>query len=96
MAYALITHTPGSSLADYRALTAIMGDDVPEGLVAQIAGDADGALHVVGVWESRASADRFVAERLMPAFQQAGLGTGPQTTYVAFDTDDVSIHKTIY
>ena len=52
-----------------------------------IVGEADGALHIVDVWDSKAHADRFAAERLMPAFQQAGVKPGPEETYIGFDTN---------
>ena len=36
-------------------------------------GLVDGALVVVDVWDTRADADRFAAERLFPAFERAGV-----------------------
>lgn len=91
MPYAHISRQPGRSLADYRTVVEAMGGDPPEGRLFSTAGEADGALHVVDVWQSRASADRFAAERLLPAFQQTGLRPGPDSTYVAFETDNVAL-----
>ncbi|MBA2638701.1 MAG: hypothetical protein H0U77_01615 [Nocardioidaceae bacterium] len=92
MPYVHVAHTPGQSLADYRAVAAeAVGDDPPQGLLVSIAGDADGALHTVDVWDSQASADRFAAERLFPAFQKTGRGPGAEATYVVFETDQVSL-----
>jgi len=91
MPYAHISHTPGQSLADYRSVVEAIGNDVPEGRLSHIAGEADGALHVVDVWQSKASADRFAAERLFPAFQKTGLGPGPEASYFAFETDTVPL-----
>jgi len=91
MPYVHLTHTPGQSLTDYRAVNEAVGNDPPQGLLVSIAGDADGALHTVDVWDSRASADRFAAERLFPAFQKTGRSPGAEATYVAFDTDQVSL-----
>ncbi len=87
MAYTFITHVPGRSLADHRTVTNILGDGAPEGRLLSIAGDADGALHVVDIWDSKASADRFAAERLFPAFQEAGLRAVAEATYVGFESD---------
>lgn len=91
MRYVHISHTPGHSMADYRNVVDALGDGPAEGNVLHIVGDADGALHIVDVWESRAAADRFAAERLLPAFQRTGRGPGSDATYVAFETDRVTL-----
>ena len=57
------------------------------GRLALIVGEADGALHIVDVWDSKAHADHFAAERLIPAFQQAGVKPGPEESYLEFDTN---------
>lgn len=92
MPFTLISHNPGQTLADYTAVANAMGGEPPEGLLVSIAGEADGALHTVDVWESKARADRFTAERLFPAFQKTGRGPGAEATYVEFDTDSVSVN----
>lgn len=89
MPYVHISHQPGQSLADYRSVVDAMGDDAPDGSLLHIAGEVDGSLHIVDVWKSKASADRFAAERLFPAFRQTGLGPSSDATYVAFETDRV-------
>ena len=85
MPYTHISHVPGHSLSDYQAVAEVLGPETPEGRLALIVGEADGALHIIDVWESKAHGDRFAAERLMPAFQQAGINPGPQETYIEFD-----------
>ncbi len=95
MPHIFISNTPGSTLADYQAVSDEIGDDPPEGLIVSIAGEADGALHTVDVWESKASADRFTAERLFPAFQKTGRGPGAEATYIEFDTDSVSVNGSL-
>jgi len=82
MPYTHISHVPGHSLGDYQAVADVLGPEPP----ALIVGEADGALHIVDVWDSKAHADLFAAERLMPAFQQAGLKPGPAESYLEFDT----------
>jgi len=87
MPYTHISHVPGHSLADYQAVAHVLGPQPPAGRLAHIVGEADGALHIVDVWESKAYGDRFAAERLMTAFQQAGVKPGPEETYIGFDTN---------
>lgn len=93
--YVVCTHSPGRSMADYRVVNEALGDESPAGLRASIAGTTDGTLHTVDVWDSKAHADRFAAERLYPAMQQAGVGPGADSTYIGFDTDVVSLDGTL-
>ena len=95
MPYVVCTHSPGRSMADYRAVNEALGDSAPAGLQASIAGEADGTLHTVDVWASKAHADRFATERLYPAMQSIGVGPGSDGTYIGFDTDDVSLDGTL-
>ena len=87
MPYTHISHVPGHSLGDYQAVTDALGPEPAAGLLARIVGEADGALHIVDVWDSKAHADRFAAERLMPAFRQAGVKPGPDESFIGFDTN---------
>lgn len=91
MPYVHISHSPGRTLADYRAVLQAVGDEPADGHLLSTAGEADGALHTADLWDSKASADRFVAERLFPAFAKTGLGPGNDSTYVEFETDQVSL-----
>lgn len=89
MRYVHISHSPGLGRADYDAVVEELGGKLPETLLMSVVGEAEGGLHVVDVWESKADADRFAAERLFPAFQRSGRGPGADATYVAFEIDDV-------
>ncbi|HUR84365.1 MAG TPA: hypothetical protein VMY78_03400 [Solirubrobacteraceae bacterium] len=51
----------------------------PEGSRLVVAGPADGGWRVVGVWDSQEAQDRFVAERLTPAYEEAGLSMDDMT-----------------
>lgn len=93
MPYVHISHTPGHSLVDYRRVDEALGDDPPEGNLLSIVGEADGALHIVDVWGSKAEADRFAAERLFPAFHKTGRGPGPEATYVAFEAEHLNLSE---
>ena len=86
MPYTHISHVPGHSLGDYQAVADVLGPEPPAAARLHRR-EADGALHIVDVWDSKAHADRFAAERLMPAFQQAGVKPGPAEAYIGFDTN---------
>ena len=85
MPYIHVSHVPGHSLSDYQAVAEVLGPQTPEGRLALIVGEVNGALHIIDVWDSKAHADRFAAERLMPAFRQAGVTPGPEEAYIEFD-----------
>lgn len=93
MAYVIITRTPGVTLADYRSVREAMGGGRPDGSLVSIAGEADGALQTVDVWESKAHADRFEAEQLFPVFERLGFKPGPDATYIPFETEEVSLER---
>lgn len=81
MSQALILEFTGAAAADYKAVDAILGidpetgeGDWPAGLLSHTgaAGD-DGNLLVFEVWDSRESQGTFMASRLGPALDKAGL-----------------------
>jgi hypothetical protein len=45
----------------------------PEGARLMLAGPADPGWRVISVWDSEKARDRFFAERLAPAYDEAGL-----------------------
>ena len=49
------------------------GPVLPEGARLLIAGPADAGWRVITVWDSEEARERFFAERLTPAYEQAGL-----------------------
>jgi hypothetical protein len=79
MTYASITVAQGLTMADYRAIGEQLGPRPAEGLVSEAAGLAEGGLYVITVWDSRAQHDRLIGERLLPAFEAAGVRPGPMT-----------------
>jgi hypothetical protein len=78
MSYASITVAEALTMDDYWAVDAQLGER-SEGLIAEAAGCSDAGLHVITVWESKAHHERFVRERLVPAFGAAGVRPGPLT-----------------
>lgn len=88
MAYVQITRTPGVTLEDYHKVGREIGEAPIAGQRSHHAGMADGALHIVDVWDSRADADRFAAERLFPAFERSGMGPNPATVFTTFESEE--------
>lgn len=72
-----------------RAVSAALGDERPDGLLHALVGEADGAVLAVEVWETQADADRFVAERLHPAFLTVDVMPDDRTSVVGFAAVDV-------
>ena len=76
MQYIAVATPSFDAIELFDRITAQVGD-APEGMLAGYAGTADdGKLRVVSVWQSRAHAERFFAEKLGPALAKA-LGPEP-------------------
>jgi hypothetical protein len=69
---------PFGAIEKFDAVMEQVGGE-PEGLHARYVGTTGGELRVVTVWESKADADRFFAERLGPALAKV-LGPEPVGT----------------
>jgi hypothetical protein len=69
-----VSEAPNREL--YESLSAqvnLLGDR-PPGLILHAAGKtAAGTVQIVNVWESRAHADAFERDRLLPVFETAGI-----------------------
>jgi hypothetical protein len=88
MTYVHITITPGRSLQTYHEVISAMGPQPVAGLASRYAGDVDGTLIVLNIFQSQTDADRFAAERLFPAYEQLSLPTPPNSTVLAFVAAD--------
>ncbi|HEY5422648.1 MAG TPA: hypothetical protein VIK05_04220 [Ilumatobacteraceae bacterium] len=88
MSYASITIAPDLTVADYHIIDEHLGPERADGLVSEVAGTADDGLHVITVWESKQQHDRFVTDRLVPAFRSAGIAPG-ELKFVDVDVDTV-------
>jgi hypothetical protein len=88
MTYVLTTNF-GGDVATYRMITERV-EPFAEGLVARYAGTNERGLAVTTVWQSKAHADRFTAEHLMPAVHEvAGPAAGrPDGVFVDFEAFD--------
>jgi len=76
MSYASITVVEGLTMDDYRAVNSQLGPQPADGLVSETAGWNAAGLHVITVWDSKDQHDRFVADRLVPAFKAAAVRPG--------------------
>lgn len=66
----------------------------PDGLIVHTAGwdDDGGVFRILGVWESREQADRFMVERLQPLLEQGPANpenAGPPDHQALYDLHDV-------
>ena len=87
MSYVHVTRSPGMSLADYQKVAEHLGHAPIAGRLSHHVGEQSGALLVVDIWEKRADADRFAADRLFPAFAAAGTRPDADTLVLAFEDE---------
>jgi hypothetical protein len=73
MSYAMVSQSPGVSIDWHHALQRELGDDPIEGLIATYAGTGPEGLCVISVWDSKAHANRFTVEQLVPTLQRLGI-----------------------
>ncbi len=74
MAIAFLVDNPEGSQEMYEKVRAQLGLDAPAGGIFHLAGPSpNGGWQVLEVWESEEDAMRFRNERLMPAFDAAGV-----------------------
>lgn len=85
MSYVHITRSPAMGMAEYDRVDRELGSAPIAGQSSHYVGVLDGALVVVDVWESRADADRFAAQRLFPAFERAGIRPDASADITAFE-----------
>src|SRR5918998_4582769 len=75
MQWIAVATPPFGSIEQFDAVLAQLGEE-PDGLEARYVGTANGTLRVVTLWESKAHANRFFAEKLGPALAKV-LGPEP-------------------
>ncbi|MEV0028376.1 hypothetical protein [Nocardia sp. NPDC050793] len=80
-----ITKIPGITVAEYDRVDSVVGAAPVTGQFVHLAGVSAGALYVIDLWDSHEAADRFLTERLYPAFERAGVIPDPDVTMVEFD-----------
>ena len=83
MAEAIIWEFDGIGRAEYDAVNEQLGVDPnsggswADGLLFHVGAGKPGGWVVIEVWESKGKQEQFLNERLMPAFEAAGLTTEP-------------------
>src|SRR5215813_3518376 len=91
MAYATVTHSPTTTMHEFQAVNAEIGDEQPEGRLLLVVGHSADGLHIIDVWATQAHADRFVAERLYPALQRTGLIPQERDFHVGFEVTQIHL-----
>jgi hypothetical protein len=80
MAVCLIVNVPGATVEQYDQIREGVGDPLGEGQISHVAGEVDGGMCVVDVWESREAFDRFMQEHLGEQFARVGFSGQPEIT----------------
>jgi heme-degrading monooxygenase HmoA len=76
MAICVVGENPKATAEMYEQVmqrVAQSGEVPPPGAIFQVAGPAESGWRVISVWESREAFERFVEERLRPAWAEAGI-----------------------
>jgi hypothetical protein len=79
MAICLIVENPDQSEEQAEQVMAQLrstGPIPPDGARLMLAGPANPGWRVISVWDSNEARERFFAERLTPAYEEAGLSLG--------------------
>jgi hypothetical protein len=94
MSYAMVSQSQGVDISWHHALERELGDDPIDGLIATYAGAGPEGLCVISVWQSKAHADRFAAELLVPTLQRLGVTADQQTrrSIIEVDLDDTATY----
>jgi hypothetical protein len=78
MAVAMMVDNPEGSQEVYGRVLEQLGLEKPAGGIFHAAGPSpNGGWRVIEVWESEEDAKRFVAERMLPAFEAVGAPAPP-------------------
>ena len=74
MAYLMSHFWPGGTEEQYRASIAEVhpAGGLPDGQLYHAAGPTEGGILIAAVWDSKESADRFMAEVLLPSMPVEG------------------------
>lgn len=92
MPYAMVSQNHGVGIDVHHAVNRELGDEPVEGLIATYAGTGPDGLCVISVWETKAHADRFTTEQLIPTLQRLGFTPDPRRrSLLEIDLDDVRV-----
>ena len=90
MPYAIVIDSPGQTMAEYRRVQEEMGDEQSPGLIARAAGPTETGVRVIVIWETKAHADRFFAERVAPAWTKV-YGRSPDSAAAFLEVEDLEV-----
>lgn len=95
MSYAIVTQAPGVDISWHHTLERELGDDPIDGLIATYAGTGPDGMCVISVWESKAHAERFTAELLVPTLQRLGVTPHQQArrSVLEVELDDTATRR---
>ncbi len=86
MAIAMMVDNPEGSQEIYDRIRELVGLDEPAGGIFHVAGPSpNGGWRVIEVWESEEDAQRFLSERLRPAFEAVGVSGPPPQFWPVHD-----------
>ncbi len=83
MTWVQIQHAAQATWSDHERISALIGDEKPDGLILRAAGEVDGRWKAVSIWESKEAFERFSEERVLPAVRQVlseEMAAGPPPT----------------
>jgi hypothetical protein len=84
MAYAVLMEFD-VDLDTHKKIGEATGTDPVKGLIIHAAGDSPNGVYSLDVWETKDDADRFFADRMMPALQALGIEGGPPLSVQDFE-----------
>lgn len=68
MSYAQIIDVAGEDMPHYMKVMDAVGPEPVQGLIVHAAGPTAAGIQIITIWTSRADQERFITERLHPAF----------------------------
>ena len=77
----------GATLEQYDQVNQQMGSEKPEGVHVHIAGEIEGGIRVIEVWDSTDAIDRYMGSGLGEAMQQANVPEPKITDYEVHNFD---------
>jgi hypothetical protein len=91
MTYLTNSLIPDGTLDGYHAINAALADDQPAGMVARYVGMSEAGLAITVVWASKADADRFETEQLLPVIRRVMGPPSPDGTATVFSYEAVDV-----
>jgi hypothetical protein len=93
MSYITIAEPPADTVEEWKQVHALITRDggEPDGLQSRYVGTVDGQVRLIAVWESKAHADKFSADRLRPTLVKAFGPEAPMPRAENFEVEDTYV-----